>query len=333
MSHELTMRGKKAEMAYVGETPWHGLGQRLTVGAPIETWITEAGMDWKIQRSKVRYYADREGAKQLEMPEQHVLFRSDTKAPLSIVSNAYHVVQPVEVMEFFRDLVGAGGFELETAGTMFGGRRFWALAKTGERAPVLGQDMVGAYLLLTTSCDKSSATEAFFTTVRVVCNNTLTMALGSKKAAQNRVSVSHRMKFDPKAAKQQLGIVHGAFGEFIATARTLAKKPVSTAKAGDMLVQLLSAKPEVETPEQTAERVAKARDKDAYQKILALFNGTGKGATMDGAKGTAWGWLNGVTEFVDHHRKADSVDHRWAAAIDGQGAALKERAMAIALDA
>ena len=65
-------------------------------------------------------------------PEQKVLYRSDTKAALSVVSQRYQVVQPRDVLEFYRDLTKVSGYELETAGVMKGGRKFWALARTGQ---------------------------------------------------------------------------------------------------------------------------------------------------------------------------------------------------------
>lgn len=110
-------------------------------------------------------------------PEQKVLYRSDTKAPLSVVSNRYQVVQPREVLEFYRDLTEVSGYELETAGILKGGRKFWALAWTGQTTVLKGNDQVNGYLLLATSCDGTLATTATPTTVRVVCNNTLTISL------------------------------------------------------------------------------------------------------------------------------------------------------------
>src|SRR3546814_8839889 len=65
-------------------------------------------------------------------PEQKVLYRSDTKAPLAVVSKRFQVVQPGEILEFYRDLTEVGGFELETAGVLREGRKFWALARTGQ---------------------------------------------------------------------------------------------------------------------------------------------------------------------------------------------------------
>jgi phage/plasmid-like protein (TIGR03299 family) len=95
-----------------------------------------------------------------------------------VVSDGYRVVQPAEVMDFFRELVEIGGFELETAGALSDGRRVWALASVGDAAPVVSNDLVKPYLLLGTSYDGTMATVAKFTAIRVVCNNTITAAVG-----------------------------------------------------------------------------------------------------------------------------------------------------------
>lgn len=93
-----------------------------------------------------------------------------------MVSQRYKVVQPREVLEFYRDLSEVAGFELETAGVLKAGRRFWALARTGKSTALKGNDTVHGYLLLATSCDGTLATMAIPTSVRVVCNNTLAVA-------------------------------------------------------------------------------------------------------------------------------------------------------------
>lgn len=148
------------QMAYVGATPWHGLGNRLTQKQPLEVWQREAGMTWQIQESPVHFKADTVGNLGTihSFPEQKVLFRSDTKAPLSVVSNRYQVVQPREVLEFYRDLTEVSGYELETAGILKGGRKFWALARTGQTTVLKGNDQVNGYLLLATSCDGTLTT-------------------------------------------------------------------------------------------------------------------------------------------------------------------------------
>jgi phage/plasmid-like protein (TIGR03299 family) len=179
------------QMAYVGATPWHGLGNRLTQKQPLELWQREAGMNWQIQESPVHFKADTVGNLGTihSFPEQKVLYRSDNKAPLSVVPNRYQVVQPREVLEFYRDLTEVSGYELETAGILKGGRKFWALARTGQTTALKGNDQVNGYLLLATSCDGTLATTATPTTVRVVCNNTLTIALdGNSRASRCRTT-------------------------------------------------------------------------------------------------------------------------------------------------
>ena len=156
-------------MAYVGDTPWHGLGNQLTAHQPVESWLTEAGMDWTINQSDVLFNVSHDGMHIRTHADSKVLYRSDTLAPLSVVSPRYKVVQPHEVLHFYQDLVSAGGFELETAGVLKGGRKLWALAKTGQQALLKGNDQVKAYLLLATSCDGTLCTTAQFTPcVRVV---------------------------------------------------------------------------------------------------------------------------------------------------------------------
>ncbi len=122
-----------------------------------------------------------------------MLYRSDTKTPLSVVSNRYQVVQPREVLEFYRDLTEVSGYELETAGVLKGGRKFWALARTGQSTALKGNDQIIGYLLLATSCDGTLATTATPTTVRVVCNNTLTIALDGTARA---IKVPHNTRFE-----------------------------------------------------------------------------------------------------------------------------------------
>ena len=213
MAHAITQRANGFnEMAYVGNKPWHGLGQELREGATIEEWVVAAGMDWKVQRSKVRYAtgAGQGAADFAEWPDFHVLMRSDTKAPLGLVSDGFKVVQPHATLEFFRDLVEVAGFKLETAGTLHGGRKFWALASIGAEDRIVGRDLVKGKLMLATACDGTMNTIAKNVAERVVCANTLAIALGERGAPE--VRVSHRSTFDAAAVKAQLGVAVGVQG-------------------------------------------------------------------------------------------------------------------------
>ena len=307
-------------MAFVRDTPWHGLGNPLSAGSPIDTWLTEAGMDWRIDHSDVLFNVAGDAGMHIRPhSDAKVLYRSDTLAPLSVVSNRYKVVQPAEVLHFYNDLVAAGGFELETAGVLKGGRKLWALAKTGQEALVKGGDNVKAYLLLATSCDGTLCTTAQFTSVRVVCNNTLQMAVNDSTGA---VKVPHSTKFDPKAVKEALGIGLSSWDMFIGNIKQLSQRPVSLAEAvtyfGDVL-------------EESVLDGANTPASRAMQQVTALYSGAGMGSLLAGSRNTAWGLLNAMTEYVDHSRRARSQDHRLDSAWFGAGAQLKQRALDHAL--
>lgn len=326
MSHELTTRESGlVEFAYNAAhgAAWHGLGQVVDAADVhnVDHWRVAAGMDWKVCRSRVRFG---EGAQQRTMDDQHVLFRSDTKAPLGIVSKQYKTVQPGQVVEFFRDLVEAGGMELSAMGTLQGGRRLWATAQIGEAAPVSIRDKIGGYVLLSTSADGSLATEARLTTIRALCANTLAMARAEGKAA---FKLSHRSVFDPERVKNEMKLNDQAWMKFRQDVRRLAEKAVRRDFAEHVVAQVLAG-----SNDQAA--MDKARESSrGFAKILDLFNGQGKGATLDGVQGTAWGLLNAVTEYVDHHVSSRTAENRFISAQWGNGADLKTTAFDILLNA
>ncbi len=303
MSHEIHT------MAYVGTEPWHGLGQRLQPRQPIEVWQQAAGMDWFIESSPVRFF---NGSETLHsFPEQLVLHRSDTHAPLAVVSQRFQVVQPREILEFYRDLSEVSGFALETAGVLKGGKKFWALARTGQSATLKGNDQVNGYLLLATACDGTLATTAQFTSVRVVCNNTLHIALGNNTGA---VKVSHRSSFEADAVKRQLGIAVSSWDGFMVRMKALAERKVSDAQAEAFLTKVLGLPQQPQAPQKTVSAV------------LELFHGKGKGSALASAQGTAWGLVNAVTDYADHSKRARSDDHRLDSAWFGPGAQIKQAA-------
>ncbi|KAB0481163.1 phage/plasmid-like protein TIGR03299 [Pseudomonas reinekei] len=312
------------QMAYVGATPWHGLGSALSPKQPLEVWQREAGMNWQIQDSPVHFKADAAGhlGSTHSFPEQKVLYRSDTKAPLSVVSHRYQVVQPRDVLEFYRDLTEFSGYELETAGVLKGGRKFWALAKTGQATALKGNDQVNGYLLLATSCDGTLATTATPTTVRVVCNNTLSISLNGTTHA---IKAPHSTRFDPRTVKKQLGIAVSHWDEFMYRMRTLAERKVQTKEALGFFMDVLC------DTNAHAPIPPVLPNKRALEKVQNLYEGKGRGSDLESARGTAWGLLNAVTEYVDHERRATSSEYRMDSAWFGQGALIKQKALDAAL--
>jgi len=316
MSHEIET------MAYVGKTPWHGLGNTLSPNQPLDVWSKQAGMDWSIKRTPVNFIAgdaDYLGESK-SFTDRYVLYRSDTHAPLSIVSKRYKVVQPSEILEFYRDLTEVSGFELETAGVLKGGKKIWALAKTGQSTTLKGNDVTNGYLLLATACDGSMATTAHFTSIRVVCNNTLAVALNDSHGA---IKVRHSTHFNPQEVKQQLGVASSDWDEFMYRMKIMCERRISPKEAQKYVSELF-------IPNQKTAGTGKAYER-SIARTLDLFNGRGIGSDLISSKGTLFGLLNAVTEYVDHERRAISMDHRLDSAWFGPGAQLKQDALKGAL--
>ena len=296
-------------------TPWHGLGNTIS-GDDIDDWAEAAGLTWYINSTPALFTSPNpDGVSRVhEVPGQRVLYRSDTDAPLSIVSDRFKAVQPREVLGFFKGVVGHAGYRMDTAGSLAGGRKLWALASTGHDAEVVPGDTVKSYLLLATACDGSMSTTATFTSVRVVCNNTLTLAAGNAKGA---VRIRHNITFNAPAVRRSLGVeaVGPQWDSFVGRMRKLATKEVTLADASDAIREVFN--------------VDDGASSNAATSVLRLFRGRGKGSRIEGVYGTAWGLLNAITEHTDHHAVQRTAGGRLDSAWFGTNAARKDKALEI----
>lgn len=315
MSHDVDKSTGMPAIAYVGEKPWHGLGEKLPEGQSIEVWLKAARLEWELKRLPVQYLVD---GRLRTMDDRFVLVRSDTDAALSVVSDDYQIVQPKDVLEFYRDLVDHYGYTLETSGALDGGRKVWALARTGMTDAVdkRGDDELAAYLLLATSCDKSLATTAAFTSIRVVCQNTLFFAMEDiKTGRQPQVKVPHNLHFDADRVKEGLGIMDKAWSGFITKVRRMGSYPMNSDKASFFFKELLLQK--------NARDLSNKAERE-HHSIMSLFS-SAPGQDLSSAKETLWGAVNAVTYYADHVRPGaggDRLDSAWF----GAGCALKEKA-------
>lgn len=332
MAHMIDETTGKAAIAYAGQTPWHGLGQALTAGASIETWTVEAGLNWSVQRSPVYFQreADTEADASLTIFKgRDVLHRSDTGAPLGVVSDDYKVVQPAEIMNFFEKLVQIGGFQMETAGALSDGKRIWALAKVNDGAPIIGHDIVRPYLLLTTSYDGTLATTAKLTTIRVVCNNTITASLyenGTEgRAVSSIVKVPHNATFNAESVRKDMGIFADSFDKWVIQTRLLAEQEIDLDTAGKMTANLISA---IQAAPKEGKVVDVTKSK-GYARVMELFDGAAIGSDLTEGH-TKWQWVNGVSQWVDHER-GRTDDSRLNSAWFGAGEKIKNHAYAIAM--
>lgn len=309
-----------SEIAYVGQKPWHGLGQELNPDVDIDTWAKMAGLAWKAEVAPVHYHPIGLDGNLLRVKGQNVVYRNDTNAALGLVTDRYKLHQPKDVLDFFNVLMQSAGFKLEVAGAIKGGKRIWALANTNKEACVLGDDAVRGYLLLSTSFDGSTATIGQFTSVRVVCNNTLSAA--DNEVAPSRFNITHGREFDASLMRDKLGLVVSGFDGMMDKYRYLARQQVSVNYVKDFLNNLFPANFDPKT--------ATFKPSRGYTKVLELFDGKGMGADLDGAEGTRWGLLNAVTQYIDHD-KGHNVDSRMNNAWFGNGNRMKTEAESMLL--
>lgn len=288
MAHMLHINDEgKASMAFTGSRNniWHGLGQELAENAPIEVWRKAAGMEWEVLERQLRYDFNDE---QRIANKKKALIRSDTGELLGIVGHNYNIVQPQQVLEFFRDLVSYHGLRLSTAGVLFNGERFWALADTSMSIDVFDNDRTNAHLLLTTSADGTTSTQAMFTAIRVVCNNTMNIALNDKSG--KIIRVTHKSQWDPERVKIDLGIMEESWESFMSKMKSLTEMEVPDNQARKYF-QNLEFNPNADIEKQTTQAVNRVNRLDYLYRY---------GAGAESGVGTAYGVLNAVTNLYTH---------------------------------
>ena len=315
MAHELTRNAITGlvEHAYRADhgTPWHGLGQPMPAGASIDDWIEKAGMGWSVERSPALFQTP---AGLVQVNEKSVLHRSDNFLPLGVAGPGYIPTNPNQMLSFFQNILKEDGLEVSAAGTLQGGRKFWATAKFGS-AQVVPGDEVGGFLQISSSADGTLATTIRRTSTRTVCRNTLRMSFQDKAT----LTVSHRSELDFEKIHSFLGFNQTAWDTFLGSVRKLAETPVAMGEVEEILVPILRTRDTM-----TEDEIRKSY---GYRSVLDLFYGSGLGSRIDGVRGTRWGLLNSITEFVDHHSRSASDDSRLVSSQFGQGAAVKSRAL------
>ncbi len=266
-------------------------------------------MDYEVLRAPALYTPEGSSiGRTVEFKDRFILYRSDNETPLGVVSDRYQIVQPKQVLEFFRDLCDQQGFALETAGVLYEGARYWALARVPLDFSLQGDEVRG-YLLLATSADGSLATTAKFVSTRVVCNNTLGVAMNEK--SKHAITVRHSTSFDATDVKVEMGLLEDGWNAFAGKCQRLANTPLSRRQALDILIDAMG------NPEKPVKEQPNARP---MASILDLFDGKAIGADLPAAHGTAWGLVNAATQYYDH-RAGRSANSRLSSAWFGPASA------------
>ena len=321
MAHEIDFSLGRAAIAYTGEVPWHGYGEPMNDDVSLDEWRVQAGLDWEVEPRQVLYCPQPtvNPLRQAILPRRKILVRSDNSQPLSVVSDRYKVVQPKQVIEFFESVIKENGFKMSTAGSLRDGKRVWAMADCGKDFYVNG-DKVGAHLLLATSYDGTFATTAQFTSIRVVCNNTLGFSL-ERGGEGGIVRIPHTQDFKQWDIKNQLGF-NVSWIAFRDNVMNLASHKVTKREALDYFLTVMGV---------TEEEAADGKQLSNVKKLISLYE-SGPGAKLPSAQDTLWGALNAVTFLADHCRAAANTGNRFDSASFGGGAALKRKAFKLAVD-
>jgi phage/plasmid-like protein (TIGR03299 family) len=338
-----------AAIFVVGAPAWHGKGKVLTHCLTAAQAIVEAEQDFEVEKWPLSACKP-SGAYKVDADGWFATVRTDVEQVLGIVSGQYKVFQNREAFSFMDEVVQEGAAMWETAGCLDGGKRVWMLAKIPKEVKVTGKDVVNTYALLAMGHDGGMAVHVLPTTTRVVCQNTLNIALGA--ADKNKLVVRHTQSMKGKItlARHHLGVVHEKVDEFAHQAQALHAvsmketqvkayveqffptrvKPdftdgkallqtiVASKQQGDDVVRDLLAAQYAET-----ERIAK-RNEGILLQILDNHD-------KDPAAGTAWGAYNAVGEYADHQKKYQSADSRLSSVWFGAGNDLKQEAYSAAL--
>jgi phage/plasmid-like protein (TIGR03299 family) len=313
MSHELEIVNGMANMAYRESKglPWHGLGTPVHDNMTPMEMMKAANLDWKV--SKKKSYVEINGQK-VETGQEALVRESDGRI-LTNVSGAWKPCQNEQAFEFFNEFVSAGDMQMDTAGSLKDGQIVFAAADVNDGFTLFGGDEVKGYLLFSNPHVYGKSIDVKFIMTRVVCNNTLSMALTER--GQPAVRLSHRNNFNPEMVKELLGISHNRVEQFKGAAELLGSKKYSDKAFKTFLATVFgTSNQEGKILSRTAER--------AFEIVE-----TQPGA--DYAPKSWWNAYNAVTYMTDHEM-GRSDDTRAAAAWFGHNAKRKLEALNVAVE-
>ena len=260
MSHEVET------MAFAGAVPWHGLGEPVNNEMSPYQMMEAAGCNWEVALTSNHYPPDHAHHAGEPIDNSNFIERISDGAILGeYVAGDYKPVQNIELFEFFEEFINDGSMYLHTAGSLFGGQKVWCMASTKEGF-YLGdqqQDEVVNNLLFTISHTGEHANSALNTPIRVVCANTMRLAMSD---AEDIVTHNHRAVFDPEALKVALGVSSQNFGELEEFAKACAKR----ALIGDEEINFFKS---VFGGKERIEDTGKVVQSQAVRKAMAYFRG------------------------------------------------------------
>jgi phage/plasmid-like protein (TIGR03299 family) len=337
MSAEISVQDGIAEAMFAGKPAWHGLGQVVDDAPTAEAAIRLAHLDWTVglwTLSAAGMNAARQPQKS-SVGEFRATVRIDTGEVLGIVGRQYRPVQNSEAFAFADSLVSDGAARYESAGALRGGRLVWMLARLGDPFDVVPGDPTMPYLLMHNGHDGRRAVRVGLTAVRVVCANTLNLALRGMSGTGMVIRHCGRLEDQLDQARAVLGLSTAAVAEYADAARRMAARPATSADAREFFATLLPPNAEEDAKAEQAGR-PNMRRANVRARMAQIFEADPT-QQMPGVRGTRWAAFNAVTQWVDHEMpvrarvEADRPASRMESVLFGSGASLKARAFALAV--
>lgn len=313
MAHNLaTKKNGEAAIVYAGETPWHRLGTKVKKAFDAITALKQGGLDFTVEKTKVSC-ADTGKV----IPGRFALRRTDTKNVLGIVTDFYKPLQNRDAFAFFDGVFGKDKARYEVAGALGMGERIWLLAKLPGDFKIVGDDVVGKWLLLTNGFDTNEAVRARFTPIRVVCQNTLNAALSG---TQSEVRVQHIG--DVKAKLEVAGklLAHAGiyFNEIQTVFRGFVKKQLKSKDLRGYAQRVI-------VGDNVKDEDLSSIARKSIDRVIELHD-TGRGHDIKSVRGTLWAGYNAIGEWIDHDRTKKNVGF----IENGRGSEIKQRAFNVA---
>jgi phage/plasmid-like protein (TIGR03299 family) len=202
-------------VVYVGETPWHGIGEQVSADLTPEQMMTAAHLDWRVCEYSLGIQSQKQGMSEVYRPigdGWKALVRSTDGKILDVVTQDYQSHQNQQICELARQVFDAGGMTMETAGSLEGGRVIWFLAKLDAEFTLPNStDTTTMYTLFSTGHKSGFATQLDLTAIRTVCKNTMRMARGENGkggdgAKYGRFRLIHSARWTPEHAARAVEV-------------------------------------------------------------------------------------------------------------------------------
>ena len=314
MGHKIdqTVNAKGSAM-FALQPAWHGLGTVLKHLPNAAEAIIAAGLNWEV------------ALRELETEDGTVLedfmatARMDTKAVLGVVSPGYPIIQNTRAFECFDIVARDEGILFESAGSLDGGKEIWALAKMPTGTKINGKDLVEHYLLMTTGHTGKKALRILPTSVRVVCWNTLRLALAGRSDAWITIRHAGDVEAAIEEAREAVDQANGIFKATSAVMKKMASKKVTQKFRDEMFGDVLDWYYGEDSRPQTNGRTEKEvleivlAGAQAEQKVKVGVREARRSAGFEAlmlkwendrqklaGEGTAWALWNAISEWTDH---------------------------------